>query len=163
AAAPAGGAIVNLSSSDPTLVNVPSSVTIAEGSTSATFAITSVPSAAGGNAVITAGYLGGSLGAPLAGGPPPSCPSGNGLGGRAGVSLGAALAVAPTDPCQSVNGLGGDAVVTTATVPQFRTGRLRLDLVGDVPGGWMLALGPCATSAAPTAAFISGTGDVMLS
>jgi hypothetical protein len=71
--------------------------------------------------------------------------------------------VAPTDPCASVNGLSGEAAVSSATVPQFRTGRLRIDLVGDVPAGWLNAMGSCATRGAPAVAFISGTGDVTLS
>jgi len=136
AAAPAGGAVVSLSSSNTALVGVPSSVTVAQGSASATFAVSSVPSAAGGSVTISASYL--------------------------GTSRTATLAVAPSDPCASVTGLGGNAAISSATVPQFRTGRLRIDLVGDVPAGWINALGPCTTNAAPSAAFISGTGNVTL-
>ncbi len=137
AAAPAGGALISLASGDPALVGVPASLSIAAGSTSATFTLSSTPSPLGGSVIITATYL--------------------------GASLSATLAVAPSNPCASVTGLGGDAVISLATVPQFRTGRLRVDLVGDVPAGWINALGPCATSAAPAVAFISGTGNVTLS
>jgi hypothetical protein len=137
AAAPAGGALVDLSSSDPARVGVPSGVTVAEGSTSATFSLSTVPSPVGASAIITGTY--------------------------AGVSRTATLAVAPSDPCASVTGLGGDAAISSASVPQFRTGRLRIDLVGDVPAGWILALGSCSTGSAPSATFVSGTGDVTLS
>jgi len=76
------------------------------------------------------------------------------------VSRTATLTITATDPCASVGGLGGAVVVTTASVPQFRTGRLRVDLVGDVPLGWVNAMGPCATSASPTVSFVSGTCNV---
>src|SRR5262249_46069733 len=136
AAAPAGGALVTLTSADPALVGVPTSVTIAEGATTATFAVASTPSAVGGSVIVTATYL--------------------------ADARTATLVVTPSDPCASVTGLGGNAVVTAASVPQFRTGRLRLNLVGDVPAGWINAMGVCATSAAPTVSFISGSGDVTL-
>src|SRR5262249_21907054 len=41
-------------------------------------------------------------------------------------------------------------------------GRLRIDLDGDVPLGWINAMGPCAISAAPTVSVISGTCNVVL-
>ena len=136
AAAPVGGALVTLSSADAALVGVPASINIAEGASSATFALSSTPSVVGGNVVITATYL--------------------------GVSRTATLAVAPSDPCASLTGLGGAAVISLASVPQFRTGRLRIDLVGDVPAGWINAIGACATGGAPTVSFESGSCDATL-
>jgi len=136
AAAPAGGALVALSSSDAALVGVPANVNVAGGATSATFAVTTTPSAAGGKITVTATYL--------------------------STSKSATLAVAASDPCASVTGLGGDALISSATVPQFRTGRLRIDLVGDVSGRWINAMGGCTASAAPAVSIVSGTGDVIL-
>jgi hypothetical protein len=62
----------------------------------------------------------------------------------------------------NIGGLGGALVLTSATVPQFRTGRLRVDLVGDMPLGWVNAIGGCTTSATPSVSFISGTCNVTL-
>jgi len=125
-----------LSSADPAVVGVPASVNIAGGATSATFTVSTAPAIAASSVVITA-----TLG---------------------GVTRTATLAVAASDPCKSVNNLGGAAVLVSATVPQFRTGRLRIDLDGDVPLGWINAMGPCAISAAPTVSVISGTCNVVL-
>ena len=52
--APAGGAIVPLSSSDPTIAAVPSSVTVAAGATSATFAVTTATVVAATTVTISA-------------------------------------------------------------------------------------------------------------
>jgi hypothetical protein len=57
-----------------------------------------------------------------------------------------------------MTGLGGAAVVT-GSVPQFRTGRVRIELVGDVAAGTINKLSKCALGSAPGAAFISGTGS----
>ena len=136
AAAPAGGALIALSSSLPAAAALPASVTIAAGATSATFAISTPPAVAASSAIISAAYN--------------------------GVSRTATLAIAASDPCVSVNSLGGAAVIVLATVPQFRTGRLRVDLVGDVPLGWINAMGPCSALTVPAVKFLSGTGDVTL-
>jgi hypothetical protein len=77
-----------------------------------------------------------------------------------GLSRTATLTIAPTDPCANIAGLGGALTLTSATVPQFRTGRLRIDLVGDVPAGWVNAIGGCSTSAAPAVTYPSGTVSV---
>jgi len=57
-AAPAGGAVVTLSSSNTTAATVPASVTIAAGSTSATFAITTAAVSASTPVTITGSYGG---------------------------------------------------------------------------------------------------------
>jgi len=72
----------------------------------------------------------------------------------------ATLTINPPDPCRSVTGLGGTLTVVTASVPQFRATRLRVDLVGDVPGNWINAMGACAVSAAPAVTFPSGTATI---
>ena len=113
---------------------MPASVSIPTGGTSATFAITTVPSLAASSVVIT--------------------------GTLNGVARTATLAVAASDPCQSLINLAGPMVLATQGVPQFRTGRLRIDLTGDVAAGFILAMGPCSTGAAPTASFISGSATV---
>ena len=58
AAAPAGGAVVSLSSSNTDVAGVPASVTVAAGSTSATFAITTSSVAANATVTLTASYGG---------------------------------------------------------------------------------------------------------
>jgi hypothetical protein len=68
-----------------------------------------------------------------------------------------------TDPCASLRGLGGNVTVTFASIPQFRVGRLRIELEGDVAAGTILAMGPCTTNNPPADQFISGTGTVTLS
>ena len=135
-AAPAGGALVTLTSSDIAAAQVPASATIAAGATTATFAVTTAPAVAGSKVIVTATL--------------------NGLARTA------TLAVAASDPCKSLNSLGGAAVLTSMTVPQFRTGRLRVDLVGDVPLAWINAMGACTATAAPSVTIVSGTGSVML-
>jgi len=133
----APGAVVTLSSSAPASAGVPASVSIAAGATSATFTVTTPVSAVASSAIITASYN--------------------------GVSRTATLAVAASDPCKSMNGLGGDVVLTGQKVPQFRTGRLRIDLIGDVPLGWIDKMGACTATAVPAVTIISGTADVTIS
>ena len=136
AAAVGGGALVTLSSGNPALVGIPATVLVAGGATSATFAITTTPSAVGAGVIVTGTYL--------------------------GVAKTATLAVAASDPCASLTNLGGAAVLASGRVPQFRTGRLRVDLVGDVAGGWLNAMGACTASDTPSDTFVSGSGDVTL-
>ena len=57
-AAPAGGAIVALSSSNTTAARVPSSVTVAAGATSATFTVSTSPAAASTTVIVSAAYAG---------------------------------------------------------------------------------------------------------
>jgi hypothetical protein len=63
-AAPAGGTVVNLSSANPSLVQVPASVTVLAGNTSATFNITTAPPGVQTPVLITA-TQGGSISATL--------------------------------------------------------------------------------------------------
>lgn len=135
-AAARGGAVVALSNNLPAAANVPVSVTIPAGATSATFAVTTPPAVLASSVVVTATLN--------------------------GVSATGTLAVGASDPCKSLNSLGGAAVLTSMIVPQFRTGRLRVNLVGDVPLGWINAMGPCTATAAPAVTIISGSGDVTL-
>jgi len=71
-AAPAGGAVVGLSSSLAS-VSVPGTATIAEGATSTTFALTTSPVATEETATIAAVYAGGTRTTTLAVTPPPPC------------------------------------------------------------------------------------------
>ena len=57
-AAPSGGALVNLSSANPSVAAVPASVTVAAGATSVTFAVTTSTVTANTSVVITATYAG---------------------------------------------------------------------------------------------------------
>jgi len=136
AAAAAGGAVIALSSSLPASASVPATVTVPAGASTATFAVSTVPAVSASSAIIT--------------------------GSLNGLSRTATLAIAASDPCVSVNKLGGAVVIATQDVKQFRTGRLRVDLTGDVPLAWINAMGTCATSAAPPVAFVSGTGNMTL-
>jgi subtilase family serine protease len=63
--APAGGAVVNLSSSNTGVATVPSSLTITEGQTTGTFAVTTLIPTSDATAVITASYQTGSTSANL--------------------------------------------------------------------------------------------------
>jgi hypothetical protein len=78
-AAPSGGAIVTLSSSNPTAARVPSSVTVAAGATSATFAVSTSAVAASTTVTISAAYGGATRSASLtvtpASPPPPTLSS----------------------------------------------------------------------------------------
>jgi hypothetical protein len=64
-AAPAGGAVVSLSTSNSSAATVPASVTVAAGSTKATFTVTSKPVAATAGLYLTASYRGVGRTAPL--------------------------------------------------------------------------------------------------
>jgi len=64
------------------------------------------------------------------------------------------------DPCVSMTGFGGSTVATSASVPQFRTTRLRVDLVGDVTQGTLVKVQSCALGAASAVTFASGTVTV---
>jgi len=64
------------------------------------------------------------------------------------------------NPCTSLTGFGGAVAVASASVPQFRVNRLRVELVGDVAAGTLDKLGACTASAAPAVSFISGTGTL---
>ena len=135
---PAGpaGALISLTNSAPASATLPASVTVAAGATSATFAISTTPSPVAGSVIVTAAL--------------------------AGVSRTATIAIAASDPCVSVNQLGGTVAVVSGTLPQFRSTRLRTDLVGDVTNNWINAMGNCATAAVPTVGFISGTATATL-
>ena len=50
--------------------------------------------------------------------------------------------------------------MTSADIKQFRSTRLRFDLVGDVPLNWINAMGNCAVAGVPTVSFVSGTANV---
>ena len=62
------------------------------------------------------------------------------------------------DPCVSATGFGGVAAVS-GSVPQFRLGRVRIELVGDVASGTIDKLSKCALGSAPAVSFVSGTGS----
>jgi hypothetical protein len=64
-AAPAGGAVVSLSASNPSAATVPAGVTVAAGSSSATFTVASKPVAATASLTVTASYRGVGRTAPL--------------------------------------------------------------------------------------------------
>jgi len=65
-------------------------------------------------------------------------------------------------PCESLAGLGGTVVNATASIPQFRAGRLRIDVTGDVAAGTIGTTGSCAATANPAVGYISGTGSLVL-
>jgi subtilase family serine protease len=65
AAAPAGGAVVNLSSNNPSAANVPSSITMTEGQTTGTFSVTTFVPPSDASALITAFYQAGETSATL--------------------------------------------------------------------------------------------------
>jgi hypothetical protein len=64
-AAPAGGAVVTLSSGNPAVATVPSSVTVPGGSTSATFTVTTVAVTSSSTATVTGSYGGATRSATL--------------------------------------------------------------------------------------------------
>lgn len=92
--APAGGAVVSLSSANPAVVAVPASVTVPAGASSATFTATTSPVGADTSVDIAASYGGGTQSAPLTVQPP----------------VLAAVAVSPTRV------IGGSAATGTATL-----------------------------------------------
>jgi hypothetical protein len=65
-----------------------------------------------------------------------------------------------TNPCASLNGLSGTVVNVAADIPQFRIGRLRIEVSGDTPAGTIDATGICAAAANPAVSYISGSGNV---
>jgi len=69
-AAPSGGISIGLSSSNPTVASVPSSVLVPGGSTSANFTVTTYPVSSTTNVTITASFAGGPKSATLAVSPP---------------------------------------------------------------------------------------------
>ncbi|NOT28579.1 MAG: hypothetical protein HOP16_21060 [Acidobacteria bacterium] len=71
ASAPAGGAVVSLASSNPGAVQVPATVTVPSGSTSATFRIDTSTVSSEVSSTITASYGGVTRTAPLSVNPPP--------------------------------------------------------------------------------------------
>lgn len=78
-AAPSGGALVTLSSSNASVVTVPSSVTVAAGATSATFPVTTTTVTASTSSTVTASWNGVSRTASLAVTPPAATASLSGL------------------------------------------------------------------------------------
>lgn len=135
-AAPTGGAGVTLSSANSSVAAVPATVSVAAGSTTGTFTVTTTSVTTATGVAISAA--------------------------SGGVTRSATLTVNPPDPCASVAGLGGTVGVVSATVPQFRPTRLRIDLVGDVPGNWINAMGACSATPTPADTWISGTATVTL-
>ena len=130
-AVPPGGLIATLTSSQAGVV-VPASVRIAAGATSAGFAVTTTPVTVASNVTLTATL--------------------------AGVVRTATLNVRPpVSPCVSLIGRSGTVVNVTASIPQFRVTRLRVDVVGDVADGTINTVGACTASATPAVNFISGT------
>jgi uncharacterized protein (TIGR03437 family) len=73
--APQGGALVTLQSSDPAVAQVPASVTVPVGQTSATFTVTTRPVAARVSVLISASYAGRGAGTSLVVNPAPTCQS----------------------------------------------------------------------------------------
>jgi hypothetical protein len=120
-AAPTGGAIVTLTSSDTTTATVPASVTVPAGSTSATFAVTTSPVLATSTATITGAYGGTTRTASLSV-TPPGAPA-----ALSGVSVNPAILTGGTASQGTITltapaGAGGFAVSlssdnTAATVP----------------------------------------------
>lgn len=64
-------------------------------------------------------------------------------------------------PCPSTLEATSDTVITQfASIVQFRTNRLRVELIGDVATGTINAMGACAASEAPSFLFTGGRADV---
>ena len=68
-------------------------------------------------------------------------------------------------PTLEANTVANPLVFNTevAMVPQFRTGRLRIESIGDVATTSILSMGPCAATDIPTINFISGHANVFVS
>ena len=64
------------------------------------------------------------------------------------------------NPCTSLTGFGGAVTVASASIPQFRVDRLRIEVVGDVAAGTINTLGACSANAAPAVSFVSGTAQL---
>ncbi|HEY6193549.1 MAG TPA: hypothetical protein VI504_00765 [Candidatus Eisenbacteria bacterium] len=143
-AAPSGGLVVKLASNRAG-VSVPGQITVAAGATSGGFTVTTSTVTATTSASISANLGGVTVSATLtitAGGVAPPPPP---------------VAV---NPCTSLTGLSATVVNATASVPQFRATRLRVEISGDTPTGTINTLGGCAPVAAPAVSFISGTGSL---
>src|SRR3990172_9512937 len=69
--APSGGVVVTLSSGNPSVATVPGNVTVASGSTSATFAVTTSVVTASTSVTVSASYAGVTQSSPLTVNPPP--------------------------------------------------------------------------------------------
>src|SRR5213079_1042515 len=65
-----------------------------------------------------------------------------------------------TNPCASLNGLSGTVVSVAADIPQFRIGRLRIEVSGDTPAGTINATGVCAAANPAAVSYFSGSGNV---
>ena len=142
-AAPSGGLVIKLASSRAG-VSVPGQITVAAGSTSGGFTVTTATVTATATATITATLGGVNATATLtvtAGGVAPPPP-------------------VNVSPCVSLAGKSATVVNATASIPQFRVARLRADITGDTPAGTINTLGGCAPVAAPAVSFISGTGNL---
>lgn len=64
-------------------------------------------------------------------------------------------------PCPATLDATADTVITQfASIVQFRTNRLRIELIGDVATGTINAMGACAASEAPSFLFTGGRADV---
>ena len=104
-AAPADGAAISLSSSNPAVVGVPASTTIAAGATSATFAVTSSTVTANTSATVTATYN--------------------------GTSRTAAITITPEPPPASLQGVS----VSPASVTGGTSAQGTVTLTGAAPAG----------------------------
>jgi len=145
AAAPSGGLVVSLTSSN-AVATVPGSVTVPAGATSAGFSVSTRTVTATTSATITA--------------------KANGITRTATLSV-TAGAVAPpppvvsTNPCVSMTGLSATVVNATASIPQFRVNRLRAEITGDTPAGTINTTGGCAPTATPAVSYFSGTANLV--
>ena len=64
-------------------------------------------------------------------------------------------------PCPAtLAGTGGTVVNVAADVVQFRSNRLRIEVVGDVASGTIGATGACAASDAPSVFYTGGTANI---
>jgi hypothetical protein len=142
--APAGGAIVTLSSSDTAAANVPSNVTIAAGATSATFTVSASAVAASTTVTITAAYGGASRSASLtvtpAAPPPPTLSS---------LSLNPTSVVGGVQSSTGTVTLSGAAPASGATVTlsSSNTAAARVPSIVTVPAGATSATFTVSTSA----------------
>ena len=71
------------------------------------------------------------------------------------VSGGGAIA-----PCPATLGAGGAVVALSSGIKQFRSNRLRFEIIGDVANGAMGAAGACAAADAPTIHFTGGSANM---
>jgi hypothetical protein len=154
-AAPAGGASVTLSSSNTTVANVPSSVTVAAEATSATFTISTSPVAASTTVTISAAYSGATQSASLTVTPtPPPPPT------LASLSVNPTTVVGGVQSSTGTVTLSGAAPSGGATVTlSSSNGAASVPSSVTVPAGGTSALFTVSTSAVitTTMATISGT------